>query len=158
MKVIIGIDPGQQGGIAFLFPSDSSLFVYQMPPVDSDWSWFRGLCGMHQPSAIVEKVHSMPKQGVASTFKFGTGYGFIRGMLIGLSVPTVLVTPQAWMKVMLAGESKQDKKAASIAVASRLWPDVSFLATDRCRKPHDGMCESALIAEYGRRQLAGAGG
>ena len=149
--VILGIDPGIKGGICFLYPDD--IAVHPMPPTDSDWSWFRSVCMAYKPQAFVEKVHSLPKQGVASTFKFGTGYGFIRGMLIGLSVPTYLVTPQAWMKTMLAGESKADKKAASIAVAARMWPDCSFLPSERCRKPSDGMCEAALIAGYGRLRL-----
>jgi hypothetical protein len=48
--------------------------------------------------AAIEKVHSMPKQGVASSFKFGQGYGFLRGLLIGLAVPFIEVSPQKWQK------------------------------------------------------------
>ena len=34
-----------------------------------------------------------------------------------------------------------------------LFPDVSLLATPRCKKPHDGMAEALLMAEYARRKL-----
>lgn len=151
-KIYLGIDPGMQGGIAILYPDDLCISV--MPEIDSDWTWFREIVrayGARSFHAFVEKVHSMPKQGVASTFKFGTGFGFVRGLLVGLCVPVTLVTPQKWQSAMLAGENKDDKKSASRAVAARLWPDISFLKSSRSIKPHDGMCEAALIAEYGRR-------
>ena len=152
-ETIIGIDCGLKGGIAILYRDN--LAVYPMPLIDSNWTWLREICLAYQPNAFIEKVHSMPKQGVASTFKFGMGYGFLRGLLAGWSVPVNLVTPQAWQKEMLAGENKDDKKAASVAVAQRMFPKVDFRASDRCRKPSDGMAEAALIALYGRQFLTG---
>lgn len=152
-ETIVGIDPGLKGGIAILYRDD--LAVHPMPLIDSNWTWLREICRAYEPSAFIEKVHSMPKQGVASTFKFGMGYGFLRGLLAGWSVPVNLVTPQAWQKTILAGENKDDKKAASVAVAQRMFPGVDFRASDRCRKPSDGMAESALIALYGRKFLTG---
>ena len=147
--MVIGIDPGQKGGIACL--DSGFMMVKPMPDIDSCWNWLELLIVRGGTTAYVEKVHSMPKQGVASTFKFGMGYGFIRGLLAGLGVPTVLVSPQTWKKVMLAGENKDDQKTAAVAVASRLWPNVDFRPSSKCRKPSDGMAEAALIAEYGRR-------
>jgi len=34
--------------------------------------------------------------------------------------------------------------------ARQLWPDETWLASPRCTKPHDGMIDAALIAEYAR--------
>ena len=42
-------------------------------------------------------------------------------------------------------------KNTSIDLCKRLFPDINLLATPRSRKPHDGMAEALLIAEYGRR-------
>jgi phosphoglucosamine mutase len=41
--------------------------------------------------AVVELVHSMPKQGVRSTFTFGVAYGMARGTIAALQVLTQLV-------------------------------------------------------------------
>lgn len=49
----------------------------------------------------------------------------------------------------------RDTKAMSILAAHRLFPGVSLLRTDKCKKPDDGMSDALLIAEYGRRVLMG---
>ncbi|AFY60102.1 holliday junction resolvasome, endonuclease subunit [Synechococcus sp. PCC 6312] len=102
---------------------------------------------------VIEKVHSMPGQGVSSTFKFGQGYGAILGIAAALSIPTELVTPQAWKKTVLAGTAKD--KDAAIDYCRRMFPQVSLLPGPRCRKPHDGLADSLCILEYGRRVLVG---
>lgn len=102
--------------------------------------------------AIVEKVHSMPGQGVASTFKFGKGYGSLLGILAGLSIPVELVTPQAWKKIVLAGSPKD--KDAAIAYVRRRFPDVPIVP-ERCRKPHDGISDALCLLEFGLRSFPG---
>ena len=89
----------------------------------------------------------MPKQGVRSTFTFGMGFGLVKGVVLGLRLPLVEVTPQEWKRKILKGYPKGSEDT----VAKKLWPNQSFLATERSRKPHDGIIDAALIAEYGRR-------
>lgn len=36
---------------------------------------------------------------------------------------------------------------------NRLFPGVSLLPTERCRKDNDGMAEALLMAEYAKRRL-----
>jgi crossover junction endodeoxyribonuclease RuvC len=152
-KVFIGIDPGSAGGIAVI-ADDGMVHAYPMPydNKEYDLNRMRYLLepeGGERYFAVVEKVHSMPKQGLASTFAFGKGFGILLGMLGAFRIPYTLVTPQAWQKVMLAGEPK-DGKAASIRVARRLFPGVSLRPTERCKVDNDGMAEALLLAEYGR--------
>ncbi len=71
----------------------------------------------------------MPGQGVSSTFKFGQGYGSILGIAAALSIPTELVTPQAWKKVVLAGTAKD--KDAAVGYCRRAFPNVSLLPGPR---------------------------
>jgi crossover junction endodeoxyribonuclease RuvC len=106
--------------------------------------------------AVVERQQAMPGQGVTSMFSVGLGYGLILGILAGLRHPVQVVTPQAWQKVMLAGmpraESGKKASAGLAAIAcGRLWPGRSWLATERSRKPHEGLCDAALIGLYGQR-------
>lgn len=119
-----------------------------------DLGQIRDIVHQTQPRlAVVEKVGSMPGQGVASTFKFGKGYGSILGILAALDVPTELVTPQRWKGKVLAGTPK-DKNAA-IAYCRRVFPTVD-LVLPNCRKPHDGMADALCLAEMGRREFIGA--
>ena len=150
----IGIDPGQKGGIAILrYGGDLEAFPMPMAGKEIDVSAlvFRlsGVSKLENKLAIVEKVHSMPKQGVASSFKFGKLYGCILGVLGALFIPIKLVTPQAWKKEILAG-TKKDKDAAIDYVSMR-YPNFSLIPV-RYRKPHDGMADAICLAEYGIRE------
>lgn len=91
----------------------------------------------------------MPKQGVTSTFTFGEGYGFLRGVMEALGISYQTVKPQRWKKEFGLNSDKQE----SIAVCRRLFPDVSLKPTERSRVDNDGMAEAVLISEYARRKL-----
>ena len=47
-----------------------------------------------QISAVLERVHAMPGQGVTSMFSFGANYGYWRGVLQGLRIPFTEVHPR----------------------------------------------------------------
>ena len=98
-------------------------------------------------------VRPMPKQGITSTFTTGMSFGLLQGVCVGLEVPVELVQARGWQKVMLAGMAQKDTKAASIKRCLELFPSVSLLATPRCKKPHDGMADALMIAEFGKRRL-----
>jgi crossover junction endodeoxyribonuclease RuvC len=97
----------------------------------------------------VEKVSAMPGQGVVSMFNFGHNLGLIEGLLRGYGISYQLVPPQTWKKEF----SLSSDKAKSIEVCQKLFPNVSLLATERSRKPNDGIAEALLMAEYARRKL-----
>lgn len=141
----IGIDPGISGalavieeGIAFVLPFEERGYIDTLLTVDPA-----------QAVACVEHVHSMPKQGVASSFKFGTNFGWIQGVLMALGIPYELVTPQKWKKEF----SVTADKNTSISVCKRLFPGVPLKKTERCTKDNDGYAEALLMAEYARRRL-----
>lgn len=147
--VYIGIDPGKNGGYAIInddygvaatHPWDDKAFVADMEP-------YRGL--VSEVRCCLEKVGAMPGQGVTSMFSFGKSAGFIEGVLSAYRIPYQLVPPQTWKKAFSLNSNKQ----TSIEVCQRLFPDVSLYRTERCKKSHDGMAESLLMAEYARRKL-----
>jgi crossover junction endodeoxyribonuclease RuvC len=158
--IFIGIDPGLSGGITIT--KDGSLLHCSPTPTfktDKHTKYDTGrmvniLKAAKQSGpcmAYIERVSSRPGQGVTSMFTFGRGVGIWIGMLAYAEIPVTEVLPQAWKKLMLQGLDKSDKKS-SILRATQLLPGFSFLATERSTVPHDGMAESYLIAEYGRRQ------
>lgn len=153
-SLYLGIDPGLHGAIAALDGSGAVIGTWPMPVVGGEVhaaglaDLVRHLICTHTIArAAVEKVSSMPKQGVASTFSFGTGWGMVRGVLATLSVPVQLVAPTLWKKAVLAGLT-HDKTGALRYCASR-WPHAD-LVLPGCRKPHDGIADALCLAEYGR--------
>lgn len=100
--------------------------------------------------AVLENVHSMPKQGVASSFCFGEGKGMWEGILAAYNIPVEMVSPQRWKKSMMDGQGK-DKSAARFKAMS-LFPNKSEQLK---LVKHDGRAEALLMAEYGRRLRSG---
>ena len=147
--VHIGIDPGKNGGIAWI--KDSGKAEAERLNVETLASRLRVITGngSRPTMCYVEKVHSMPKQGVSSTFSFGMNYGIIIGHLMALGVNYELVQPSVWKKAMGVTADKR----TSIKRCKELFPDVDLKATARCKKDHDGMAEALLIAEYGRVKI-----
>lgn len=146
--ITIGIDPGVSGGIAIIrhgqIPMiECGITVYKMPETETDL--VDGLKNIAQHLggcvAYLEKVHSMPKQGVASSFKFGQNYGMVRGVLAALGIRREFVSPQAWQKA-LGCMSKGDKNVTK-SRAQELFPGIKIT---------HAIADALLIAEYGRRE------
>ena len=68
---------------------------------------------------VIEDVHSMPGQGVASTFNFGRSYGAVEGVVDCLSCHNKRVSPVVWKAAMNLSSNKKQ----SLELASKLWPD-----------------------------------
>lgn len=154
MKVFVGIDPGKDGALAILGYRDAPIIVpfseaeyanqlRRLDPYATCSTAFPGLF----PFCAVEHVNAMPGQGVTSCFSFGQNFGFILGLLTAFRIPYELVRPQKWKKEF----SCTSDKNTSIEVAQRLFPGADLRRTPQCRKPHDGICEALLMAEWGKR-------
>ncbi len=147
MKTLfIGIDPGKSGGIAYIDISGNT----ETEPFSS--LALIKLCmeaRYHPCICCLEKVGARPGQGVVSMFNFGQSVGYIKGVLEAFRIPYQEITPQKWKKEF----GLNSDKAASAEVCRKLFPEISLMATERSKKPHDGMAEALLMAEYARRKL-----
>lgn len=149
--VFLGIDPGKSGALAVIHSTvnaDRAVELYSFDEakyreVLERYGNRRGVGG-----CVLERVSAMPGQGVTSMFSFGVNYGYIRGLLEAFEIPYELVIPRFWKREFGVTADKN----TSIAVAQRLFPAVSLLRTERCRKPDDGFAEALLMAEYARRK------
>ena len=151
-KVYIGIDPGKSGALAYIEVNDAQITGKVMPFSESGYRFIiRHLAEEYAGNIVcaVEQVSAMPGQGVTSMFNFGKGFGWILGTLEAYSVPYELIRPQKWKKEF----SVTSDKNTSIEVCKRLFPHVSLLPTERCKKDNDGMAEALLLAEYARRKM-----
>lgn len=153
--VILGIDPGLEGALAFIDPIACTLHVVDMPTfsltvtkkknfVDEDaiadiLHAYNGTIS----HAFIEQVASSPQMGVVSAFSFGQGYGSVNGVLAGLKVPRDKVLPQEWKKQMRAPRDKKESKARAV----QLMPACASIL----RRPD--RAEAAMIAFYGCLRL-----
>ena len=143
----LGIDPGSaSGGIALLQQNEEVVFAVKMPETEADISGIFELYSNAIKKALIEAVHSMPDQGVSSSFKFGMNYGFLRGLLIAHKIPFDQISPQRWQGIMNC--MTHGDKNVSKAKAQQLFP--------RCpnRITH-GNADALLIAETCRRLALG---
>ena len=150
--IYIGIDPGSKGGISVI-GEEPSRFDEAYTYSDNNMLDIINAVKEHKFGVFccVEQVHSMPRDGVKGAFSFGKNFGYILGVLEANKIPYQLVPPNKWKKEFSLDSDKQK----SIDCAKRLFPNVSLLPTERCRKEHDGMAESLLIAEWVRRHYEG---
>lgn len=152
-KYIFGVDVGFSGAIAIISVIDGPLHVIDMPVIKSDRNELNTKeikeLFLTYPDAhvYIEKAQAMPKQGCVSMFRYGEGFGIIKGILAGLGIPYTLVTPQEWKKEMMSGMSKE--KGASILRVNQLFPEIDI----GNRKKDHGKADAILIAEYGRIKI-----
>jgi hypothetical protein len=143
-NLYLALDPGASGGIAFI-PENGNPWAVKMP--DSDKDLFDLLVATtvdYAPVAVLELVHSMPKQGVSSSFTFGEGYGKLQMALIGAGIPFERVTPQKWQKAL--GCLTKGDKNVSKRKAQELFPSIQIT---------HAIADALLIAEYCRRKEQG---
>ncbi len=163
MNLIIGIDPGKSGGLAVLDGMKVSTLVNTPTSKEGirgyDIEQMVALLSNYEPHKVtvfMEKVGGAPiggnRKGAQGMFSFGLGVGVWMGIIETLGFNLVLVTPQAWKKVMFR-KTGYDKKA-SVIMAKELFPNAD-LKPGRKRVDDHNLAEALLIAFYGRLQLAG---
>jgi len=91
---------------------------------------------------VIEDVHSMPSQGVSSSFKFGMAFGASIAIMERLNCPWEFVTPQKWKKDMMLTSDKN----LSLELARELWPTAPLKL-----QKHNGRAEALLMAEWLRQ-------
>jgi len=179
IQAIIGIDPGKTGAIALLHGC-GCVFASLVDTSDAG-ALLSVLSLVHvaagagavsePPVCAIEAVHSMPGQGVASTFAFGESVGVCRGVAEALGMDVVRVRPREWHAVALVGvdtpwrgwkvntdgflparkkaaeaamaaKKRKARKTAVLEAARLRWPDVGL------NRVKDGAIADALwIAE-----------
>ena len=147
--MILGIDPGLDGGIAVL--DGLSIELLETIPTMAKGGFIKRQVDAQKLSNILrvypdlvcylEGVASRPGQGVASVFSFGDTYGAIRGVLGALNIPVYTVSPSKWKKA-LEVSSKED----SLKASKDLFPSVQF------KKKDHNIAEALLIAYYGQKE------
>ena len=166
MKVYVGIDIGKSGGIAVINEIGDILTIRATPTVGGEISvaeiadLIRNLT-VKDPMVVLEDVHSIYGSSAKSNFQFGRSLGIMEGVVAAMGCSWAKVAPKTWQKEMWLGveriakkgKSSTDTKAMSLIAVNRIFPEANLLPTPRSTKPHDGMVDALLLAEYGRRKF-----
>ena len=137
---IIGIDPGTNGGIAWI--TGGKPCVERMPDTLKDlWELLRDIASEGACHAYLEAVSSSPQMGVVSSFTFGRGYGNLEMALTAAGIPFTRIRPQVWQKEL--GCLTKGDKNVSKRKAQELFPSL---------KVTHATADALLIATYGTKQ------
>lgn len=149
-----GIDPGVSGAVALYEPdlelleiADMPVYAVQVGRKSRNRLDPNGLLSVLSPvgrgvaihRALVEDVHSLPKDGAVGAFTFGYGCGAIDTVLAAVGVPYDKVRPNVWKKEFGLRSEKDESRRA----ASREFPHYADLWS---AKKHHGRAEAALLA------------
>lgn len=146
-EITIGIDPGANGGIAWI-DYNGKACVEKIPDTLQDlWELLCDITSYPKSSidgrsykAYIEQVASSPQMGVVSAFSFGRGYGNLEMALTAAGIPFERVRPQVWQKAL--GCMTKGDKNVSKSKAQELFPD---------RKVTHATADALLIAYYGTK-------
>ena len=161
----IGIDPGQNGGLVCIDDTKTVILRYAFKKSAEKYidilDFIKHLQMISERNAIVilEDVHSIFGMSAKSNFSFGYICGLLYGIIKCLNYECIKVQPKVWQKEILGDMEKikkanlksNDTKKMALIKSIELFPEFNNLATPRCSKPHDGLIDALLIAEYGRR-------
>ena len=114
--MIIAIDPGNSGGIAWM-DGDGVVNCADMPPTAGDIiDHLRHLKALgREVTAYLEKTGTyIPGNSGPSACKFARGCGLLEGAIMALSIPLIEVAPGVWMKTL--GSLPKDKRERKNAI------------------------------------------
>jgi len=170
--MIIGIDPGITGAIAFY--DNGEMRSLDMPTVsmgkknEIDEDALAKLLCEPIDFAVIEKQHAFPGQGCTAGASLMEGVGIIRGILVAYRVAREFVSTKTWHNefgislppinkglkeakeaARARVERKKEIKEQVYRIAVRLYPSIEYRTKRGVLL--DGRADSVLLAEYARR-------
>jgi crossover junction endodeoxyribonuclease RuvC len=157
MMCVLGIDPGIHGGLAIVRTAGDAppvlIEAIDIPTIGSgakervDPIAIRNLIDKHKPTlALIERAGAMPRQGVASGFKYGRAVGTLEAAIALCGLPMEIVEPSVWKRLYrLPGKDKEAARQRAL----QAFPGAH--ATLARKKDH-GKAEASLLALYGAQR------
>ena len=151
---ILGVDPGLSGALAVLEIGAEDVRVLEIIDVpvlgnktkqSIDVISVQQFLLNHGPQhCIFERARSMPRQGVASTFRYGVATGMLFATVMLCAIPVISIDPGEWKRKMRLGRDKQLSRQRALEVLP------SGHEYFKRRRDHN-RAEAALLALYGAR-------
>jgi hypothetical protein len=157
MIQVLGVDPGICGGLSIVRLLESGphlVDAIDVPVVGSGAKQRVDAIALQQwlldhgpHRAFVERAGVMPRQGIASGFKFGRATGAIEAIITVCNIPLEFIEPSLWKRALrLRGKDKEGSRQFAL----NLFPHAHHLLK---RKLDHQRAEAALIAYVGIHYL-----
>lgn len=157
--IYIGIDNGVSGALAAIHAEHPQVVRLRSMPIQKARKgneidvadaaeWLRAIAVNDTLTVIIEEPGGSQSAKAASSM--AGSFHALRAICEIRGYRWHRITPQSWQKVMLPGCKAAETKKRALSKAKQLWPSETWLESPRCRVPHDGWIDAALIAEYGR--------
>lgn len=159
MPIYIGIDNGLTGGLVALSDVAGLPPIAKLPmpcqakakgneiDIAAVWRWIQEL---HAQDMTLVMEQPGGSKNYKAAVSMADSFGALRALAELKGLRHHRITPQKWQKEILPNCPAGETKSFALAVVKRLWPEESWLATPRCKKPSEGLIDAALIAEYAR--------
>lgn len=145
--IIIGIDPGKEGGICILNTINKGISVRKMPATPKELLvLLQTYSKIGNVLCVMEKVQGLPRMGGSAMFNFGKGFGYLEMALLATQIKTITVIPQKWQKHYSLG-------TASSCATSTIWKNKLKAKAEQLFPKQNIFlwgADAILIAEYGR--------
>jgi hypothetical protein len=164
VSIVIGIDNGISGGLVAISAHHGLIIATTIMPsqkhrtrnevdIQAVHSWISGITDGQPGRAayIIEEPNN--SRNASTAYSVAASFHSLRGYLEAYHAFYCRITPQSWQKAMLGKVPAGETKAYALAKAREIWPEESWLASPRSKVPHEGIVDSFLIAEHGRRHL-----
>lgn len=171
MKYYIGIDIGLNGAITII-SSESKIKIIKMPLIgeDVDYHKLNEILYYYSPITqikdntthiVFEKLGVIFGTSKSTAFSMGYQSGSMEMICIANEIPYTKVSAKVWQKEMFQGvdeikkigKTSRDTKKMALVACKRLYPDTKLTFGDRATKPHNGLIDSLLIANYNKRHF-----
>lgn len=168
--IYIAIDPGKYGSIAVM--EGNKIETYPMPLVKTELDYHElvkiiarsAKSDTNKVHVIFEKLGVIFGTSKATAFSMGEQCGAIEMACIANHIPYTKIRPIVWQKEMLQGVDEvtkssisgkkqvRDTKAMALIAIKRIFPELKLTFGKVALKPHDGLIDAVLMAEYARRK------
>jgi hypothetical protein len=158
-KTYIGIDLGLNGAIVIFHP-DGYIEKAKMPVIGKliDIPSLKYIIGRKDAVVVFEDLGVIFGTSKATAFSMGYQVGILEALCVSLKLPYHKVKAKVWQKEMFQGvpeltkSGKRDTKGMALIACQRIFPNQDLTFTERAKKPHDGLVDAMLIAEYAKRK------
>lgn len=153
---IVGIDNGLDGGLVIIDQHRNVIDFRPMPTIQAKkreidfeavgkWVSISTRQFDNVYVALEEPLHAAGSSQSLRSMSISFGQIWATLHTLGFNVKRIEVG--AWQARMLPRGPKGTTKARALARAKEEWPDQQWIP-NRCRTPHDGIVDAAVIALY----------
>ena len=145
--VMLGIDPGLSGALAFYYPAENTVTAFDMPRVQDEvdaHTLARVIAEQSPTAVIIERVGPMPRDGVRQAWRFSAANSVAKTVCALMNVPASFVSASVWKKELQLPGGPAGKEKSRLK-ALQMFPKSADLFA---RKKDSGRAEAALIAYW----------